>query len=103
MTYELPCVLRTLAHDTVVTENAPHLPVRVRSDGGRVTPAIRTRRATCVPFTAVSTSPERTTTDNTEVAATCAVAILAGNSSARSGGTQAGSRQPRSSSGIGAG
>jgi hypothetical protein len=76
MTYELPCVLRTLAYYTVVTKNAPHLPVKVRSNGGRVMPVIRTRRATSVPFTAVSTGPERTTTDNTEAAATCAIRRL---------------------------
>jgi hypothetical protein len=33
-------------------------------------------RATGVPFTAVSTGPERTTTDNAEAASTCAASPL---------------------------
>jgi hypothetical protein len=48
-------------------------------------------RATSVPFTAVLTGPERTTTDNHEASSTCAIPILAGDNSGRTGFASRGS------------
>ena len=51
-------------------------------------------RATSVPFTAVLTGPQRTTTDNSERPRPAPFAILAGDSSTRSGFGSKGSMLP---------
>jgi hypothetical protein len=74
----LPRVLRTLAHEAVITEDGPHPPVEAEPTASRYAKVILAGRATSVPSTAVLNGPERTTTDNHEAASTCAVPILAG-------------------------
>jgi hypothetical protein len=64
-----------LGSDAVVAKDGPYL----RSSGINGTTLCQvalTSRATSVPFTAVLTGPERTTTDNAEAASTWAVGYL---------------------------
>jgi len=63
--------LRALANDAVVTEDEPDATVKLNRRRHGVPGVILTGRATNVPFTAVLTGPERTTTDNATEAATC--------------------------------
>jgi hypothetical protein len=69
---ELPRRLRRLAHEAVVAEDRPHPTVTVNRRR-QVYQVILASRATSVPFTAVTTGPERTTTDNRKAASTYAV------------------------------
>jgi hypothetical protein len=66
----LPRVLRTLAHEAVVTEDGPHPLVEAEPTAPQCARVILAGRATSVPFTAVLNGPERTTTDNHEAAST---------------------------------
>jgi hypothetical protein len=66
-------------------EDDPHLTVEVEAKAPTLGQAILAGRATSVPFTAVLTGPERTTTDNATVASTCAVPFFAAGDPARSG------------------
>jgi hypothetical protein len=72
---ELPRRLRRLAHEAVVAEDRPHPTVTVnrRRQGVPGCQVILASRAASVPFTAVTTGPERTATDNTKAASTYAV------------------------------
>jgi hypothetical protein len=63
--------LRALANDAAVTEDEPDATVKLNRRRHGVPGVILTGRATSVPFTAVTTGPERTTTDNTTPPATC--------------------------------
>jgi hypothetical protein len=69
----LPRALRALAHEAVVTEDEPHHRVKVESTAQPDLGPILGGRATSVPFTAVLTGLERTTTDNHEASSTCAI------------------------------
>jgi hypothetical protein len=74
---DLSRALRALAHETVVTDDWA-LPC---GQGGEPTAqpgyrVIQGGRATSVPFTAVLTGPQRTTTDNAEAASTCTASHL---------------------------
>jgi hypothetical protein len=60
----------------VVAEDGPHGTVRVGVNDTTPDQVALTGRATSVPFTAVMTGPERTTTDNVEAAFTSAVCCL---------------------------
>jgi len=72
----LPRALRTLAHEAVVAEDGPHPTVRVEPTAQAATRVILGGRATSVPFTAVLTGLQRTTTDNAEAGPTCAASHL---------------------------
>ncbi len=63
--------LRAFANDAAVTGDEPEATVKLNRRRHGVPGVILTGRATNVPFTAVLTGPERTTTDNTTTAATC--------------------------------
>jgi len=73
---DLPRALRALAYEAVVTEDEPRRTVRVQPTAQLDTGVILDGRATSVPFTAVPTGPQRTTTDNAEAASTCAASHL---------------------------
>jgi hypothetical protein len=65
-----------------------------RPSGTGPTDCLSFGRATSVPFTTVTTGPQRTTTDNTTAPPTCAVPYPAGDSNARSGFGSKGSLGP---------
>jgi hypothetical protein len=69
----LPCALRALANEAVVTEDEPHPMVSVVPTVNGYTKVALAGRATNVPLTAVLNGPERTTTDNHKAGSTCAV------------------------------
>jgi hypothetical protein len=73
---ELPRRLQRLAHRTVVTEDEPHPTVAVEPAPPSCIRVALTGRATSVPFTTVTTGSERTTTDNTPTAVSCAAPQL---------------------------
>jgi hypothetical protein len=77
MLRDLSPALRALAHETVVTDDR----ASPCGQGGEPTAqpdtgVILDGRATSVPFTAVLTGRQRTTTDNPEAALTCATSHL---------------------------
>jgi hypothetical protein len=72
---ELPRRLQRLAHAVAVLRAALTLG-QGGTPGGKLYQVVLTGRATSVPFTAVLTGPERTTTDNTKAAWSCAVPYL---------------------------
>jgi hypothetical protein len=61
------------AYEAVVTEEGPHRTVGVELNARLDTGVILGGRAISVPFTAVLTGPQRTTTDNALPVLTCAV------------------------------
>ena len=65
-------------------KDGPHPTVKLGANGTTRARSL-TSRGTSVPFTAVPTGPQRTTTDSTLAPTTCAVPIPAGDDSARSG------------------
>jgi hypothetical protein len=65
--------LRRLGNELVDTEDGPHPMVKCWSNVPPCAPSRPRGRATSVPFTAVTTGPQRTPTDNHTVAATCTV------------------------------
>jgi hypothetical protein len=70
---QLPPALRALAHEVVVTEDGPHPLGALGAAAATCERLVLAGRATSLPFTAVLTGPQRTTTDNAEATATCGV------------------------------
>jgi hypothetical protein len=69
---DLSRALRALAHETVVIDDrASPCGQGVEPTAQLDTGVIQGGRATSVPFTAVLTGPQRTTTDNAEAPSTC--------------------------------
>jgi hypothetical protein len=65
-----------LANDAVVAEDEPRPAIKLGANGTSVYQRNLTGRATSVPFTRVNVGYQRTTTDNTTAAATCAARLL---------------------------
>jgi hypothetical protein len=76
VTPKLPRRVRGLPTKRLVTEDGPHPTVKVEPTARPDTGVILGGRATSVPFTAVPTGPQRTTTDNAEAASTCTAPLL---------------------------
>ena len=69
----LPRALRAHAHKAMVTEDGPHPTVKVEPTAQHDTGIILGGRATSLPFTAVLSGSQRTTTDNARASSTCTV------------------------------
>ena len=69
----LPRRVRGLPTTQVVTELRPHPPVKAGANGATPYLVDLASRATSVPFTTVTTGHERTATDNSTAASTCAL------------------------------